>query len=83
MGNAERTYAVAGKLQQRVNAWSQSAPQINRNVAPILALAHYPVQLHRQRHISSAEPNTEVPRKYPDIRKRSLLAQNYTASGWK
>src|SRR5580704_7204067 len=57
--------------------------QINRNVAPILALADYPVQLHRQRHISSAEPNTEVRRKYLEIRKPSLLARNYSASRWK
>src|SRR5580692_400020 len=57
--------------------------QINRNVAPILALAHYPVQLHRQRHISSVEPNTEVRRKCLEIRKQSLSARNYAASGWK
>jgi hypothetical protein len=58
-------------------------PQINRNVAPILALAHHPVQLHRQRHTSSAEPNTEVRRKYPEIRKLIFSARNYAVSGWK
>jgi hypothetical protein len=33
--------------------------------------------------IVSAEPNTEVRRKYLEIRNQSLLARNYAASGWK
>jgi hypothetical protein len=38
---------------------------------------------HLIEHISPAEPNTEVRRKYLEIRKQRFLARNYAASGWK